>query len=246
EQHLDADGPAGVDATAGMRLRRQLLPQAQAQDVLGVVGQAELFQLCTPRLVLLLVLRLLFLDLLLALAALLQLARQLDDDLRRRTVALDDRIDQLAKLVEPDVNRRIGDAAIALFVGVRRIAGAERDMPLQRLAVVRQGIEEGARAEIRMVVAGLARRVGIADALVTHDRHDLRERAAAKPDIAIGEAGVDDRLRRFVIQAPVRPGDREQLRLVRFLQQRLDDPRTLPLGQIEPALAEAPLLGQWD
>src|SRR3546814_3983661 len=100
EQHVDRDRHARVDAAPVVRLRRQFLPQADAQPVLPGIRQAERGKLFAALIVLLLVLRLLLLDLILALLALLQLTRQLDDDLRRAAVDADAVVDQPAKLVE--------------------------------------------------------------------------------------------------------------------------------------------------
>ena len=132
---LAVDGRAGEDADP--LVGRQLVEEPQPKTRVVGVGDAQLRQTFPPFRVLALVRAVVPLDLLLALAAQLQFAPQLDHDLLRRTVQVDQGVDDFPKLVERDVDRRIRHTADPLLTALRRI-GLGDDMPGQRAAVVGQ------------------------------------------------------------------------------------------------------------
>ena len=59
----------------------------------------------------------------------------------RGTKPPDQVVDDMAELIECDMNGRVRNLSEAFFVRVRRFPGAEGDMPLQHLPIVRQAIE---------------------------------------------------------------------------------------------------------
>ena len=145
EQHVRRDGLAAINAHAVFRFGVEFFPKLQAQAIIAcirlLVGFGKL--LAAP-------LRLLRVeaddpvDLVALFFVQLEFAPDLDGDAVRFPVLFDERVDGPAQLVERDMDRRIGDAALHLvpmrIVFRRLAAGARRDVALQHLLVFRQSI----------------------------------------------------------------------------------------------------------
>ena len=251
KQHLFRDRRAAIDADPFRR--RKFAVEAQTKPVVMRVGESQIFQFGSNPVVRILVFPVFLDDLVLALFVQLQLARQFDDDFPRRSVGFDQRIDDPAKLVEADMDGRVGHAPYELLAAFRRWP-ARDDVARQHLAVIgKRGPLFG--AEVRMVQAETDRRLVIGERaridlsgfrvggllrLRLHDFDQIAQHRAPELPMALGQARVGDPFGRILVQTEFPPQPGAELEFVLSRQQMLDDLDLALARQRPPGLAECP------
>jgi hypothetical protein len=119
-----------------------------------------------------------------------ELASELDDNLLWLAVNLHQAVDDPAKLAEPDMDSRVGDAAIMgdLVILRFRLIPAH-DLARQDRAVIRQAVERRIRTKIGMmpVFRDFCDRLGEAQSLLFHDRQKLGDRLLGQASMALGQ-----------------------------------------------------------